>query len=238
MAGCPPTEGRADALRDGCGGVYAMHDLENARNRSGFGRALVGWGERSRPGSGPVDRLRRASTAQRTRPGNPLRISDSLAIGEERTMGFRVLRLAENISAVIIVDEEVRPSRATRSRGGLCRAEGSLRCPVRGHSSAVPSSSQHPGGNTPGASQPRPTSSTVRLRKRGGRHRHLRWWLGEMSAGRCAQPRMRPAFVAGPRRTGRKREPTCLAAAARTALRTRRARPVFRWPGDLTACLS
>jgi len=32
-------------------------------------------------------------------------------------MGFRVLRLAENISAVIIVDEEVRPSRATRSRG-------------------------------------------------------------------------------------------------------------------------
>ena len=29
------------------------------------------------------------------------------------------------------------------------------------------------------------------------------------SARRCAQPRMRPAFLAGPRRTGRKREPTC-----------------------------
>ncbi|HTP27992.1 MAG TPA: hypothetical protein VMK12_20350, partial [Anaeromyxobacteraceae bacterium] len=31
----------------------------------------------------------------------------------------------------------------------------------------------------------------------------------ETSARRCAQPRMRPAFLAGPRRTGRKREPTC-----------------------------
>jgi len=38
----------------------------------------------------------------------------------------------------------------------------------RGHSLAFPSSSQHPGGKTPGPGQPRRTSSTVRPSKRGG----------------------------------------------------------------------
>ena len=33
----------------------------------------------------------------------------------------------------------------------------------------------------------------------------------------CAQPRMRPALVAGPRRTGRKREPTCPRGGEKTA---------------------
>jgi len=94
-------------------------------------------------------------------------------------------------------------------RHGRCRDEGITA--VASHA-ALPgrsSRSQHPDAKTPGPSQPRRMPSTVRpLRKRS---EHTVAICDGVSAKRRrrAQPRTRSAFVAGPRRTGRKREPTC-----------------------------
>jgi len=68
---------------------------------------------------------------------------------------------------------------------------------------------EYRGGKTPRPSQPRERPLRI-VGRRGEHHQWAGWWLGEESAWRCAQPRMRPAPVAGPRRNGRGCEPTCL----------------------------